>query len=475
MRLLRRRREWAERDEVPPNAAIGFLLIYLTLLLLIPAQLVFRPLGAPGTPANIWAIGGLVWWGCVTVGGLNPGGRTTPTRIATALFGAAALAAYANGMASGWYAPLTNRQSSDEDWTLLPQPLDSISATILTAADRGLLSLAGWLGVVLVAAEGIRRWRELELVVAAMTWLGAVVAAVGIVQFFTGIDIVSYIQIPGLSLNNELGGLLDRSVLTRVSSTAVHPIEFGVAMACLLPLALHRTIHLWGQRGVLLPTALIFVGAFLSVSRSAILAMAVIGVVLFLGWPNRWRLRAIVLFPVAVVGMRIAIPGLVGTILALFTNLNNDPSISGRTSDYPVVFDVYEDHPWFGRGLFTFLPRSYRILDNQWLMLLLELGFVGLLAFLVFLLTAFFAARSAHRHAATARSRHLGLVLSSAIAGAAVSMVTYDAWTYRMHSGLSFLVIGLAGAAWRLGRQDRADALERADTVQEPDRVRLSN
>ena len=474
MRLLRRRPALAERGS-GPNAAVGFLAIYLVLLLLIPAQLVFLPLGSPGTPANLWAIGGLVWWVCVTVGGLNPAGRTTPTRIATGLFAAAVLAAYANGTAQGWYAPLTNRQITDEFWTLLPQPLDSTSATILSAADRGLLSAAGWVGIVLIAAEGIKSWREMEFVVAAMTWLGAVVAAIGVAQFFTGIDVVSYIRIPGLSLNNELGGVFDRSVLNRVSSTAVHPIEFGVAMACLFPLALHRTIHLWGRRGVLVPTVLIFVGAFLSVSRSAILVLAVIGLVLFLSWPVRWRLRALMLAPVAVVGMRLAIPGLVGTILSLFTNLNNDPSISGRTSDYAVVFDVYEDHPWFGRGLFTFLPRSYRILDNQWLMILMELGFVGLLAFLVFLLTAFFAARSAFRHAATPRSRHLALVLSSTIAGAAVSMVTYDAWAYRLHSGMSFLVIGLAGAAWRLAREDRAGEEEWTGTAQEPERAGLAN
>ena len=84
MRLLRRRARAGGRGSAP-NAALGFLVVYLVLLLLIPAQLVFRPLGSPGTPANLWAIGGLVWWLCVTVGGLNPQGRTTPTRIATGL------------------------------------------------------------------------------------------------------------------------------------------------------------------------------------------------------------------------------------------------------------------------------------------------------------------------------------------------------------------------------------------------------
>ena len=141
-----------------------------------------------------------------------------------------------------------------------------------------------------------------------------------------------------------------------------------------------------------------------------------------------------------------------------------------------MVFDVFEDHPWLGRGMFTFLPRSYRILDNQWLMILVELGVVGLLAFLAFLLTAFFAARSAFRHAATSRSRHLGLVLSSTIAGARRSAsVSTDGWTYRLHSGMSFLVIGLAGAAWRLAREDRVEEEEWTSTEQEPERAGLGN
>lgn len=470
MRWIRRRPALPPHSADAPNAAVGFLVVYLLLLLLIPAQLVYRPLGAPGTPANLWAIGGLVWWVCVTVGGLNRHGRVTPTRVSAGLLAVAVLAAYANGMRSGWYAPLTNRQPTDEFWTLLPQPLHQVSSSIITAADRGLLSMAGWLGIVLIAAEGIRHWRELESILAVMTGLGAVVAAIGIVQFFTGVDVVGYIQIPGLSLNNDLGGVIDRSALNRVSSTAVHPIEFGVAMACLAPLALHQTIYRWGRPGALLPTTLILVGAFLSVSRSAVLALLVIGLIVFVGWPARWRLRAVLVAPLAVVGLRVAIPGLVGTLLALFTNFANDPSVRGRTSDYSVVLGVFTEHVWFGRGMFTFLPRSYRIIDNQWLGILVELGVIGLAAVVVFLLTAFFAARSVFHTAATQRARHAGLVLSGAIAGAAVSMVTYDAWGYRLHSGISFLVIGLAGAAWRLSREDRARGEQHQEATETMDR-----
>jgi hypothetical protein len=462
VRLVRRRSAADSTPLIRRNFAVGFLVVYLALLLLLPSQLVFAPLGAPGKPATLWAIGGLVWWCCLTLGGLNRVGRTTPTRITTGLLAVAVLAAYANGTMSGWYAPLTTRQATDDVWTLMPPTVEQIAAASLSAADRGLLSMAGWLAVVLIAAEGLRSWRELEVLVSWITWLGAVVGAIGILQFATGFDLVRYVSVPGLSLNNELSGVLSRSVLRRVSSTAIHPIEFGVAMVCILPLALHRMIHEWGRRGALVPAGIILVSATLSVSRSAILALLVTLVVLFAGWPSAWRVRALLIAPLTIVALRLAVPGLVGTLISLFTNLRNDPSVSGRTSDYTVVLDLYADHPWLGRGLYTFLPRYYRILDNQWLTTLVELGAVGLATVLVFLLTAFLCARSGFRRAGTARSRHLSNAIASAVAAISVSMVTYDAWGFPMHTGLSFLMVGLSGAAWRLAHEDEHAARVRA-------------
>lgn len=438
-----------------PRLAVGFLIGYAVLLVCVPSQLVVGPLGAPGTPANLWALGGLVVWCCATLAGLNPVRGATPTRVAVALLTAAVLAAYANGTASGWYAPPNVRQATDELWTLVPASVTEITETMVTAADRGLLSFGGWMAVVLIASEGLRSWDDLELVVGWLAGLAALLAGLGLVQFVLGVDVASWIRIPGLTANSDFGGVLSRSVLNRVSGTAVHPIEFGTVLACLFPLALHHTVHRWGHRGALLPAGLVLVGSTLSVSRSAVLVLAVTFVVLLLGWPARWRLQALLLLPVVVVGLRLAIPGLVGTLISLFRNVGNDPSVSGRTDDYGVVFDLYGEHPWLGRGLFTFVPRHYRILDDQYLMVLLELGAVGLVATFVFILTASANGRCARRWAPTARSRHLGLALSASVLGSAAGMVTFDAWGFPMAAGTSFLVAGLAGAAAQLTREGR--------------------
>lgn len=442
------------KPHAPTLPAIAFLIVYAVLLLCVPSQLIFAPLGAPGTPANMWGIFGLLWWVCATLGGLNPVRGITPTRVAAAALTAAVLASYANGMADGWYAPPSVRQSTDELWTLVSQSVPEVTAAMVKAADRGLLSFAGWMGVVLVAAEGLRSWRDVERLVDWLTWLGAFVATLGIIQFFTGLDIAGLFVIPGLTPNADFGGVVSRSVLNRVSSTAVHPIEFGVVLAGLFPLALHRTLRPGRSRRNLVPTVLIFTGAFMSVSRSAVLALFVIFIVLFLGWPARRRIRALQLAPLAIVALRVGIPGLVGTIVALFTNLNNDPSVSGRTQDYGVVFAVYGEHPLLGRGLFTFVPRYYRILDNQYLTSLIELGAIGLAILVVFLGTGYFCARSAFHHARTVQSRHLGLVLSASMLGQTLSMFTFDEWGFPMAAGLTFLTGGIAGAVWRLAYQE---------------------
>jgi polysaccharide biosynthesis protein PslJ len=434
--------------------AHGFVVLYAVLLLCIPSQLIFRPLGAPGTPANMLGMCALAWWVAATIGGLNPVKRFTPTRITVAVLTGAVLGSYASGMLQGWYAPPDVRQATDEFWTLVPPSVGETTGVMISAADRGLLAFAGWMGIVLMTAEGLRSWRDLELVVEWLVWLGAFVAAIGILQFTTGVNIASFFTIPGLSANSDFGAVDSRSVLLRVSATAVHPIEYGVVLGGLLPLAAHRMIHRWGRPLAAVPTIVLFVGCFMSVSRSAVLVVGVAFIVLLLGWPARRRLNALLLMPFAVVGLRLAIPGLVGTLIALFTNLANDPSISGRTSDYGIVFGVMEDNLLFGRGLFTFVPRYYRIVDNQYLMFGLELGIVGLVAALLLLGTGFFQALAARKRALEPSSRDVSLVFAASLLGVAVSFVTFDALSYPMASGLTMLLVGLAGACWRLTTLD---------------------
>lgn len=450
-KLVRRLRlSW--RDGSLQSPAVFFIAVYAFLLLCIPSQLIIQPIGSPGTPANLWGIFCLLWWAVATVGGQNRIHGWTATRTTFGLLALAVLTSYAVGMATGWYAPANIHQQTDEQWTLVQVQPDAMNEKIISAADRGLLSFMGWAGVVLLTCEGLRGWRDLKLIVTWLSRFGGFVAALGIIQYFTGFDIAALFTIPGLSANSEFGEVTTRSVINRVSSTAVHPIEFGVVMAALFFLSLHRSLFTRPSKLSWVPTILIGVALPMSVSRSAIIAIAIATIVIFAGWPSRWRFAGLLVLPFAVVGMKLLAPGLLGTIRSLFTNVSVDPSVTGRTQDYDAVLTVYANHPAFGQGLYTFLPRYYRILDNQMLMSLIELGAVGFTILIVFISTGYMLARGARRRSSDPRERDLSLAISGAIVGLVVSYFTFDAWGFPMVAGLTFLLIGMAGSASHASR-----------------------
>lgn len=426
-----------------------FAALYAVVLLCIPTRLVVGPLGAAGSPASLLGIALLTWWICALLGGLIPVQGLTPMRAAVAMFVAAVLASYAAGQFQGWSQPADIHQRSDRLWQ--PANVSQVTETISSAADRGLLALAGWVGIMLVTAEGVRTWRELEKLLGWVVGAGAVVAGMGVVQYATGLNVASYLRIPGLQRLIAFGDVLSRSELNRIVVTSSHPIELGVVMAALLPLALHRSLH----AGRILPwvfTVVIGMASLMSVSRSAVVVAGVGLVVLFVGWPWKWRFIAVGSVPVLAVVGRVVLPGLLGSIRSLFTGLVSDPSITGRTMDYPLVLRLVEERPLFGQGLFTFVPMVYRTIDNQALVLLLELGIVGTAAFVLLILTGQAMAWRARRVTADPTHRHLALAVSASLAGIVTSFVTFDALGFRQVAGLTFLFLGFSGAVWRLAR-----------------------
>ena len=224
-------------------------------------------------------------------------------------------------------------------------------------------------------------------------------------------------------------------------------------MAAILPLALHRSIH--NRRLVSwIPTAVVAAMVLMSVSRSALIVAGAAMVVLLLGWPNRWRLAFLVGLPVVAIAARAALPGLLGTIQALFAHLGDDPSIDGRTADYGVATRAFLENPVFGKGLYTWVPAYIRTLDNQFLVIVLELGIVGLIAFLGLIAVGVYAATSARRRGADPRSSHLGLAIAAGLTGITLSYLTFDTLGFRQAAGVTFLLLGMAGAAWKLCAPD---------------------
>ena len=80
------------------------------------------------------------------------------------------------------------------------------------------------------------------------------------------------------------------------------------------------------------------------------------------------------------------------------------------------------------------------------------MGRVGLIVLIIFITPGYLLARGARRRSSDPRERDLSLVISGSILGLVVSYFTFDAWAYPMVAGLTFLLIGMAGAASRASR-----------------------
>ena len=185
--------------------------------MMLPADLVFAPVGAAGGPATLFALlVFLIYLGMWLRQGEHLDRGRQPMRLIAVLFTCVIVASYASA----------NRHSLP----VLEQ----------NAADRGLMFTFGWLGVLLLAADGIDSAQRLRTLFRRLVLGATIMAIVGAIQFGAGKNLADYIQIPGLAALPQFTDLLTRGAFIRPYSTASHPIEFGAVLVMSLPLALHQ-------------------------------------------------------------------------------------------------------------------------------------------------------------------------------------------------------------------------------------------
>jgi O-antigen ligase len=411
---------------VDPVTIISFFLI---ILFVMPARYVVGPLGGAGSPSSMVAVLLLVWYLLSTLSPRwTPLRGRQPVRPVIMFFALAVLASYV--------AAATRPLSADE----------------VNAADLGLVLVGGWAGIALVTADGVNSMERLETLRHRIVLGATFPAIIAMIQFFTGIEVTRYLALPGL-VEKGSAVLFEREGFFRPAGTATHPIELGVVLAAVLPLALHGAIYCRvpeHRKRRWLMVALIAGALPMSVSRSAILGLFVVMIVLLPTWRPEWRLRAILIFGAASIAMRLVIPGLIGTVLNLVSVIGSDENSTTRTGDYDAVVQAVTQRPLFGQGFATYLPNIYRVIDNQYLMSALETGLVGVFALIVFLLSGWVLARRARRAAADEETRHLAQCFAASMAVAIFGFGTFDAFSFPMITNVMFLILGCCGALWRL-------------------------
>jgi hypothetical protein len=325
----------------------------------------------------------------------------------------------------------------------------------LLNSDRFLISMAAFTGVAFTAAEGLRDKAEVMRLIRSLVAAVSVMSLIGILQFRPHLDLTKYLsKIPFLTNRGDLTYLLNRNGFTRPSSTALHPIEFGVIVASALAFAIHLVIYdqsrpRWKRW---LQLTLIALAIPVSISRSALLVAAIVLAYFLVGTTARLRRQAILAVLAFVMLAFVVSPGMLGTLKGYITAGNKDSSISHRTDDYSYAAPLLRHSPWLGQGPGFYLPSDFRILDNQYLVSLIEVGVVGSVCLLVVYSTPIMLGRGIRRRAKTEEDRSLGQMFAGAGLGTLVAAATFDALSFPTFTALAALSLGMCGALWCLAR-----------------------
>ncbi len=426
--------------------AVAVLSVYITLLELVPSSWTLPSLGAAGTPANIYALMALMWYLASWLAGrMLPARGTRAVRLALLGFSISVLLSYV-ALAQSSRAPI---------------------ALETQAADRGLIGLAAWTGIVVISSGAITDLDRLQTLLRRMVIFGAVIGAIAIVEFETRTDLLASVHIPGLRANSDISGLMVRGAFTRPSSTAAHPLEMAGVLAMLLPFAIQQALDprlrdksRWRRW---LPVALIGGALPMSVSRTSIIGLIVVLAVLLPTWkPNRrWPALGVVAIGVGV--LKLAVPGLVSTMITLFSAFfgSGDNSTNARAMDYAGVAQYIKERPFFGRGYHTFIPQMYRYTDNQYLLAVVEIGVVGALSIIMLYVVGIRCARLGRKLWVDEATRELGQSFVAAMAVGLVVSATFDSLGFPMFAGVALLLLGCSGAYLGISRRE-GDVVRRA-------------
>jgi O-antigen ligase len=423
----------------PRGDGVVLLQLFALAAVVLPSDAVFKPVGAAGYPASLF---GVLVLGLFVASVLL--GFHDPTRYSHPIQGVLCVM---------WLALLASYILMDHG---------RLTGAQISNADRVLIRYAVITGVALVAAEWLRSLHDAMRVVRVLCWAGAFCGLVAALQYWISLDLAQYLRaLPGFTVNSDYSGIGARGSLNRVAGTAMSPIELGVVAGMLIPIAVCLALYERGKGAFKRwgPLTLITLGVATSVSRSAVLAVVVAFSVLVVLLPPLPRLAALAALPVALAGIFVSAHRLLGTLADLFTGASSDSSVLYRTHDYPVAEAQWRAAPWFGHGPGTWLPADpLNVFDNQYLDSIVELGLIGTLALLVFLVVPAFIALGARRRSTNPDLRLLCAALAAAAFVAPLCSLTFDSLFFPMFANVYALIIGLTGACVRFAAAERVQA-----------------
>jgi len=330
----------------------------------------------------------------------------------------------------------------------------------MRASRRGLLRVFLYSALFVASyhlATSLRRSRGILTLISVLTAIQGIIAifefvlkqrAVYLYQIWTALGLIEDPEgVRGFSV-----GLKERpSGLTKVESTAPHPITLSAVLALGVLLTLVLYLHAPTKRqkhlfGVLLVPQVLALPVTNSRTGFFVLILAGLGIV-FLQvreWPAALPLA---LGVSGLLGVAFAIsPRTARLLLNSLTQPERDPNIVVRAERAAMVPDLMSERPLIGPGYIT-TDVGQVLFDNAYYKGLLELGVLGFLLLISFFLACF--VRSVGGLARAGPDEHpLVLVGALGVLCLLFGGATFDAWTFDQFFPTCLILLGIgAGRA----------------------------
>jgi polysaccharide biosynthesis protein PslJ len=362
--------------------------------------------------------------------------------------------------------------------TLIVNP-KRVSSDVEQDVVKKLMFFASFFVLFYVIASVLRRKSDIDLLVTVLVWSGTVVAGAAIIESRTGYNVFDHLRsvLPFLR-EQRVPQVSLRGARLRAYASAQHPIALGALLVMLLPLAIYRA-HALRKPLSWLSAFLIGMGALATVSRTAVVMLAIVALVFLLLRTEQTKKLWPLLIPALAV-VHIALPGTIGTLQrslfpqgGLIAQQRNANVGSGRIATLgPALNSEFYPNPILGEGFGTRVSKPDEnvavpngpILDDQWLGVLLETGVVGTFAFGWLIVRFLRRAGKAGKHDMSPRGWLL-VGLTASTAAYAMGMFTYDSFAFIQVTFMFFVLMAIGSAVLALPQEDEEAVPQRAGLV----------
>jgi O-Antigen ligase len=343
---------------------------------------------------------------------------------------------------------------------------------------KSLTFLLSFVLVYYLTATTLRTRASIQFLLRLLVIGGTVISVFAIVEQRTHYNVFDHLQsvLPFLIFEGQLYYLTLGSAI-RAIGPSQQSIALGAALILLVPPAVYfaRTT---GRSRWWLAAVVLVVGAMASGSRSAVVMLAVEVIVFLCLKPKETKKLWPALIPTLAL-VHFALPGMIGGLKASFfpkggiiaqqsrLERDYDPLLAGgRVRLIKPMLSEASRKPLFGEGYGTRITgfnerdRNAPILDDQWLNNILDVGFVGLAAWIWLVTRAGRRLWRASRTAGQVGDSWLFAALAASVSSFAVGMLTCDALSYTQLTFFFWILLGLSAALLRISmvRPTRAPA-----------------